>query len=65
MSSNTGRADLRTSDWRISSASDGNHDCVEVRPVDGRVLVRDSKNRVTGRVLSFAGQGWRTLVAGL
>jgi hypothetical protein len=47
--------------WRKSSHSGGNGgDCVEVgAPAgDGRVLVRDTKNR-RGAVLAFSPQAWR------
>jgi hypothetical protein len=43
--------------WRTSSRS-AQDDCVEVANVDGRVLVRDSKDR-DGPVLSFTHQQWR------
>jgi hypothetical protein len=51
------------SGWRKSSFSDRD-DCVEVRPLAGRVLVRDSKNRRAG-VLSFDAGEWRCFLAGL
>jgi Domain of unknown function (DUF397) len=44
--------------WRKSSYSgNGGNDCVEVA-ANGRVLVRDTKNR-TGAVLLFSPHAWR------
>ena len=45
--------------WRKSSYSGGSGgDCVEVRDDTGRVLVRDTKDRI-GPVLPFTPQAWR------
>lgn len=44
-------------EWKISSASGGTA-CVEVAFSDGRVLVRDSKNRELGH-LAFTGLSWQ------
>ncbi|MFB7912510.1 DUF397 domain-containing protein [Streptomyces sp. NPDC056061] len=51
-------------DWRTSSYSSGNGQCVEVAAVrngDSVVPVRDTKNR--GRVITFSGRSWRAFVA--
>jgi hypothetical protein len=55
--------DLSTVPWRTSSYSGGNGGgCVEVgTSADGRVLVRDSKNR-TGAVLGVTEKAWLALV---
>ncbi|MDM4718355.1 DUF397 domain-containing protein [Micromonospora sp. WMMA1363] len=50
--------------WRISSRSVGNGNCVEVARVDGRIAVRDSKDR-RGPVLAFPLPAWRTFVSGI
>lgn len=49
--------------WRISTRSGTEGNCVEVRKADGRVEVRDSKDR-TGPVLSFTGDEWRAFMGG-
>jgi len=49
--------------WRKSSFSDRD-DCVEVRTLAGRVLVRDSKNPRAG-VLDFAAEEWRSFLRGV
>lgn len=56
--------DLTRANWRTSTRSSGNGNCVEVAPVDGRVAVRDSKDR-GGSVLVFSGATWTTFVAGV
>jgi hypothetical protein len=48
--------------WRMSSRSDGDGNCVEVARVDdGFVGVRDSKD-VAGPVLEFNPVAWRTFI---
>jgi hypothetical protein len=47
--------------WRTSSHSGDNGACVEVRQVDGRVEVRDSKDR-SGPVLTFSPAEWLAFV---
>jgi hypothetical protein len=45
--------------WRKSTYSgNGGGDCVEIADADGRVLVRDTKNRA-GAVLRFPSDAWR------
>ncbi len=45
--------------WRKSTYSgNGGGDCVEIADADGRVMVRDTKNR-TGTVLRFPPDAWR------
>ncbi|MFG1951544.1 DUF397 domain-containing protein [Micromonospora sp. NPDC048830] len=56
--------DLSRAAWRTSSRSSGNGNCVEVAPADGRVAVRDSKDR-SGPVLVFPPSAWAAFVAGL
>jgi hypothetical protein len=51
-----------TGEWRKSSYSGYNGDCVEVRIVNGRVQVRDSKNP-GGPVLTFTPAGWARFLA--
>ena len=52
------------SEWRKSSASSSNANCVEVRGQGEAVDVRDSKNP-DGPVLSFGPDEWATFVAGI
>lgn len=49
-------------DWHKSSYSGYNGDCIEVRIVNGRVQVRDSKNR-GGPVLEFTPDEWKAFLA--
>jgi uncharacterized protein DUF397 len=51
-------------EWRKSSFSGGNTNCVEVASSLDRVGVRDSKNP-TAPVLVFGPAGWRSFVASL
>ncbi|MEU6020472.1 DUF397 domain-containing protein [Micromonospora sp. NPDC047134] len=50
--------------WRTATRSSNNGgDCVEVADnLPGRILVRDSKDRVGG-LLTFTPDAWRTFVA--
>ncbi|MDG4798655.1 DUF397 domain-containing protein [Micromonospora sp. WMMD1082] len=54
--------DLSRAKWRTSTRSVGNGNCVEVATVDGRVAVRDSKDR-PGPVLTFPPSAWNAFVA--
>jgi hypothetical protein len=56
--------DLTGADWRTSTRSSGNGNCVEVATVDGQVAVRDSKDR-SGPVLAFGATAWRAFVLGI
>lgn len=56
--------DLTRAEWHTSTRSSGNGNCVEVAGVDGRVAVRDSKDR-GGPVLVFGPAAWHTFVAGV
>jgi hypothetical protein len=47
--------------WRTSSFSGSQANCVEVA-ADGRVLVRDTKNK-SGAVLRFTPAAWRQFAA--
>jgi hypothetical protein len=54
-----GVADLSRAEWRTSSHSGSNSNCVEVAANSGaRVLVRDTKDR-EGPVLAFGPSAWR------
>jgi hypothetical protein len=55
--------DLSTASWRKSSWSSTNG-CVEVAFVQGRVAVRDSKDR-TGPVLVFTAHEWQAFLRGV
>jgi hypothetical protein len=52
------KADSETSGWRKARRSMANGNCVEVRPVNGRIAVRDSKNP-GGYVLAYSAPSWR------
>lgn len=54
--------DLSSAEWRKSTRS-GTNGCVEVAFVDGRVAVRDSKDR-GGPVLLFTAHEWEAFVGG-
>ncbi|MBQ0895230.1 DUF397 domain-containing protein [Micromonospora sp. U56] len=56
--------DLTRADWRTSTRSSGNGNCVEVATVDGRVAVRDSKDR-GGPALVFSSATWAAFVTGV
>jgi len=45
-------------EWRKARRSIANGNCVEVRPINGVVVVRDSKNP-TGSMLAYSAQSWR------
>ncbi|TDB71847.1 DUF397 domain-containing protein [Micromonospora sp. KC721] len=56
--------DVAGADWRTSTRSIGNGNCVEVAAVGAGVAVRDSKNR-PGPVLVFPASAWTAFVAGV
>jgi hypothetical protein len=57
--------DLTAVDWRKSSYSTNNGNCVEVaRDLPGAVAVRDSKD-TSGPILVFPADTWRAFVSGL
>jgi Domain of unknown function (DUF397) len=45
--------------WRKSSYSGGEGNCIEVADHGTRVLVRDSKDNQTGPILRFSPDAWR------
>lgn len=53
-----------TEQWRVSTRTGGNGNCVEVRLIDGRVEVRDTKDR-TGPSLAFTSSAWSALTDGI
>jgi Domain of unknown function (DUF397) len=55
-------ADMTGLHWRKSTKS-GLNGCVEVAFVDGKVALRDSKDR-QGPVLFFSAAEWRAFLAG-
>jgi hypothetical protein len=55
-----------SADWRKSSySSNGGQNCVEVGNDCGGVLVRDTKDKGCGPVLSVSVNDWRRLTAGV
>ena len=55
---------MLTSEWRKSSRSGDQGNCVEARYVDGHVEVRDSKDP-DGAVLRFTPEEWVAFVGGV
>lgn len=55
---------LDRTEWRTSSRSVGNGNCIEVSTSTNQVAVRDSKDR-RGPVLAFPTPAWRAFVAGI
>jgi hypothetical protein len=49
--------------WKKSSESDSADQCVEVRLIDGKIQVRDSKHP-NGAVLSFTVGEWNAFLGG-
>ncbi|MEV7011355.1 DUF397 domain-containing protein [Streptosporangium sp. NPDC051022] len=57
--------DLSNAEWRTSTRSQGNGQCVEVATnLPGVVAVRDSKNR-TGPALTFTPDEWKAFTGGI
>jgi Domain of unknown function (DUF397) len=52
------KADAESLGWRKARRSLANGNCVEVRPVNGGIAVRDSKNP-GGYVLAYSVPSWR------
>jgi hypothetical protein len=50
-------------EWRKSTRSSGNGNCVEFADMGDSVAVRDTKDR-TGPVLHFTATGWLAFIAG-
>jgi hypothetical protein len=58
-------AEIATASWHKSSASGYNGNCVEVSHLsDGRVAVRDTKDRASGPVLVFTRSEWDAFLTG-
>jgi Domain of unknown function (DUF397) len=52
------KAEAESFGWRKARRSLANGNCVEVRPVNGGIAVRDSKNP-GGYVLAYSALSWR------
>lgn len=58
-------ADLAIASWRKSTASGYNGNCVEISHLqDGRVAVRDTKDRAAGPALIFTRPEWDAFLTG-
>ncbi|MEU7620480.1 DUF397 domain-containing protein [Micromonospora rifamycinica] len=55
---------LSMMDWRTSSRSSGNGNCVEVATTADRIAVRDSKDRC-GPALVFPAHAWTAFVTSM
>jgi hypothetical protein len=57
-------ADLSRADWRKSSYSGSNGNCVEIGDAARVVLVRDTTDRDGGTV-AFSAEAWQKFVSGI
>jgi hypothetical protein len=58
-------AELTEASWRKSSWSSYNGNCVEIaRLRDGRIAVRDTKDKAAGPALIFTHPEWNAFLAG-
>jgi hypothetical protein len=58
-------AEIAVASWYKSSASSYNGNCVEISHLqDGRVAVRDTKDRASGPALIFTRPEWDAFLAG-
>jgi Domain of unknown function (DUF397) len=58
-------AEMAMASWYKSSASSYNGNCVEISHLhDGRVAVRDTKDRASGPALIFTRSEWDAFLAG-
>jgi hypothetical protein len=58
-------AELGRASWHKSSASSYNGNCVEISHIqDGRVAIRDTKDRASGPALIFTRPEWDAFLAG-
>lgn len=58
------KGDPASVQWRTSSYSGGNGQCVEVGAATGSVAVRDSKDR-EGPALTFTAEAWTSFLGGV
>ncbi|HJD80525.1 DUF397 domain-containing protein [Kitasatospora aureofaciens] len=56
--------ELQIANWRKSTYSNGQGDCVEFGQLVNAVAVRDSKDR-HGPALSFTSEAWQSFIAGI
>ncbi|MCU4748906.1 MULTISPECIES: DUF397 domain-containing protein [Streptomyces] len=59
------RVDVRHAQWRKSSYSNGNGNCVEAAFLGGHVMARDSKHEGSGPVLIVRAGTWSAFLSGV
>ena len=56
---------MKLNEWHKAVASNGGTNCVEVMETEEGFLVRDTKDRGEGHVLSFTKEEWTAFLEGV